>query len=383
MMNMLFLQSEVSDPYAFYEQILERHPIVYDEANRLWAVYGYRACQEVLTASSAHIPAQSQTNSERMNHYARAISENLVRLRNPPEHARLRPLVTDLFGRMKRVPAGALLGPLLPTSSTTLEWVDAVCKRLPTLSVLRGFGFSEDDSAVVLEGVATLCTFMRPEKSAEVVAQLNAVAVEIYPRVERHLTETGVLSEVAGKGMPETRSALVANLIGFVIQSYDAGRGLLSNTLLQVLKHGAEYKTDKAYLRRAVIESLRFDPAIQNTRRVMREDTVVEGQALKAGEAVLVVLAAANRDPQVFNHPQQFDVDRDNNIEHLTFGAGNHSCVAKHHMVELTVGALVCLFTHFPNVTLLDETLAYEPMVNARLPKKMMLSLLTSKEMTR
>lgn len=376
MTNTVFLQSEVSDPHAVYEQMLARQPIVYDEANRLWAVYGYGACQEVLTVSSAHIPAQNQANIERMNPYARAILENLVRLKNPPEHARLRPLVSDLFGRMKRVPAGELLEPLLLTSTTTLEWVDVVCKRLPALSVLRGFDFSEDDSTVLLEGVATLCTFMRPEKSAEVVAELNTVAAEVYPRVERHLTKTGVLPEDAGEETPATRSALVANFIGFVIQSYDAGRGLLSNTLLQVLNHGAEHRVDEAYLRRAVTESLRFDPAIHNTRRVMREDTVVEGQALKAGEAVLVVLAAANRDPRVFEHPQQFDLDRDNNGEHLTFGAGNHSCVAKHHMVELTVGVLVCLFTHRPNVTLLGETLAYEPMVNARLPKKLMLNLL-------
>ncbi len=373
MTNTVFLQSEVSDPYAVYEQMLARHPIVYDEANRLWAVYGYGACQEVLTASSAHIPAQSQANIERMNPYARAILENLVRLRNPPEHARLRPLVTDLFGRMKHVPAGELLEPLLLTPTTTLEWVDVVCKRLPALSVLRGFGFSENDTAALLESVATLCTFMRPEKSAGVVAELNTVAAEVYPRVERHLTKTGVLAGVAGVTAPATRSALVANFIGFVIQSYDAGRGLLSNTLLQVLNHGSEHSGDEAYLRRAVTESLRFDPAIHNTRRVMREDTTVKGQVLKADEAVLVVLAAANRDPQVFEHPRQFDMDRDNNGEHLTFGAGIHSCMAKHHVVELTVGAMAHLFTRFPNVALLDETLAYEPVVNARLPKKMML----------
>ena len=373
MTNTVFLQSEVSDPYAVYEQMVARHPIVYDESNRLWAVYGYGACQEVLTVSSAHIPAQNQANIERMNPYARAILENLVRLKNPPEHARLRPLVSDLFGRMKRVPIGELLEPLLLTSTTTLEWVDAVCKKLPALSVLRGFGFSEDDTAVLLESVAALCTFMQPEKSAEVVAELNTVAAEVYPRVERHLTKTGVLAEVVGKATPATRRALVANFIGFVIQSYDAGRGLLSNTLLQVLNHGAEHRVDEAYFRRAVVESLRFDPAIHNTRRVMREDTTVAGQALQAGEAVLVVLAAANRDPQVFEHPRQFDLDRDNNGEHLTFGAGIHSCMAKHHMVELTVGAMAHLFARFPNVALLDKTLTYEPVVNARLPKKMRL----------
>ena len=372
-MNTLFLQSELSDPYAFYQQMLERHPIVYDEANRFWAVYGYRACQEVLTVSSVHIPAQSQINIERMNPYAHTILDNLIRLTNPPEHAQLRLLVTDLFKKIKRVPADELLEPLLSTSITTLEWVSVICKRLPALSVLRGFGFSEDDSTVFLEGVAALCTFMQPEKLAEVVAELNTVAAEVYPRVERHLTKTGVLAEVVGKATPATRRALVANFIGFVIQSYDAGRGLLSNTLLQVLNHGVEHRVDEAYLRRAVVESLRFDPAIHNTRRVMREDTTVAGQALQAGEAVLVVLAAANRDPQVFEQPQQFDLDRDNNSEHLTFGAGSHSCMAQHHAVELTVGAMAHLFTRFPNVALLDKTLTYEPVVNARLPKKMRL----------
>ena len=77
----------------------------------------------------------------------------------------------------------------------------------------------------------------------------------------------------------------------------------------------------------AVEEALRYDGALQVEYRVTREPTVVGDVALEEGTPILIVNAAANRDPDVFDHPHTFDVVRANAAQHLTFGWGIHRCL--------------------------------------------------------
>jgi cytochrome P450 len=85
---------------------------------------------------------------------------------------------------------------------------------------------------------------------------------------------------------------------------------------------------------------------------VARRDTVVAGTSVKRGELVVIYLAAANRDPMVFDDPQRFDVRRPNAGKHLAFSGGRHFCLgAALARIEGEVG-LRQFFTHFPDVKL-------------------------------
>jgi cytochrome P450 len=129
-------------------------------------------------------------------------------------------------------------------------------------------------------------------------------------------------------------------------------------------------------LRQAATETLRFDPPIHNTRRIALRDTAICGIDVRQGEAVLAVLAAANRDASVFNDPDCFDWTRDEkDSKHLAFGTGIHECVAHHLSVQMTAEALWQLFDCCESVELLEEPLEYEPAVNARLAKRMRIHL--------
>jgi cytochrome P450 len=214
---------------------------------------------------------------------------------------------------------------------------------------------------------------MLPNKSAQQVADVNAVTAEVIPVVERRLRHIAALSTLSALTDEDNLAVYAANLIGLLIQSHDAGRGLLGNALLHALAHPGN---GKQYWEQLVVETLRFDPAIQNTRRVLTEDLHVDGKLLQAGETVLVVLAAANRDPSVFAHPAQFDVERGNNDDHLTFGAGMHQCAANHFSMALAADALSALFDDGScRIELLQPDIAYEPLVNTRLPKQILLRL--------
>ncbi|HEY2203867.1 MAG TPA: cytochrome P450 [Pseudonocardia sp.] len=105
----------------------------------------------------------------------------------------------------------------------------------------------------------------------------------------------------------------------------------------------------------AVDEMLRFDSPVQRTARRASRDTEVLGERFRKGEIVVVLLGAANRDPEVFDEPARFDVTRANAGRHLAFSSGIHHCLgAALARVEGEV-ALRALFTRFPGLAVVGE----------------------------
>ena len=102
----------------------------------------------------------------------------------------------------------------------------------------------------------------------------------------------------------------------------------------------------------AVDEILRFDSPVQRTGRIAYRDTEVAGEHVAAGRPVVTLLGGVNRDPEVFDEPQRFDVGRPNAGEHVAFSSGIHYCLgAGLARMEGEVG-LRALFDRFPNLAL-------------------------------
>lgn len=360
-MNALFLQADVADPHALYAERLARHPVWHDEANGLWALHSYVACKAVLD-SAAHIPAVA---SDLLSPAAAAVAAQFVRLANPPLHAELRRIALHLHEAMAPVDTGALLDSLLDAKQTDeFDWVGSVGKVLPPLAVLKGLRFADTDIAVILPQVEALTKLMHASKSAAAAEVANAAVAAVQPLVARHLDQL-----LPATWPPQWREMAPANLLGLLIQSYDAGRGLLGNALLQMLAH-PDWAGDAKRMHQLVVETLRFDPPIHNTRRVLAEEMVLDDCRLPKGSTVLLVLAAANRDPARFSHPTEFDPARPGNDEHLSFGSSMHACVARHFSVRLAVDALCALRRRHARIELRQQRLDYEPLVNARLAKE-------------
>jgi cytochrome P450 len=361
--NALFLQSDVADPYALYARMRDVHPVYHDERNAVWALYRHADCKRVLGTGSAHIPGQNPALLPSFNEAASTLLSGFARLANPPRHADARQAVMQLLAFMQPVDVAQLLERLLG-GQEEFDWVD-ISRKLPALAVLTAFGFSEGDIETVLPKVERMTKIMLPNKSPEQVQDINVVAGALYPLVERHVAHAfPPLADTV-----EARRLHVTNLVGLIVQSFDAGRGILSNALLQALRYESGVAID---WERHVVETLRFDPPIQNTRRVLTEDLELGGTLLPKGAAVLIVLASANRDEHVFEDAAQFNATRANNGEHLTFGSGMHSCAAHRFATRLAADALAALFGH-GRLQLLEQDIRYEAMVNARLPKRLRL----------
>jgi cytochrome P450 len=114
---------------------------------------------------------------------------------------------------------------------------------------------------------------------------------------------------------------------------------------LNILHH------DPALWPNAVEEMLRLESPVQLTARRATHDLTLEGQSLAQGDHVVLILAAANRDPDVFDDPYRFDVTRKNANKHLSFSGGRHYCLGASLAKAETAVGLKALFDRFPHLT--------------------------------
>ncbi|WPO79423.1 cytochrome P450 [Flavobacterium sp. KACC 22761] len=382
MTSTLFLQSDIENPYLNYKTMQQNNPVYWDETNKIWAIYSYEDCVAVLKNPKAEIPTVNPNNEQKLNERALEILNNLTRLSNGMQHKVSKEIAMLLFSKMKSVDINSIISQLIKDDLTEnkMDWVNSVCKKLPVLVVLESFDFEEKDCAFISDHIQSLIKIMLPQKTEAQVKSINEISETIFSIVEKQLFQLNFyeslpneISEPNSLSLDEIKTISISNLIGLFIQSFDAGRGILSNSLLQILNH--KTFSNKIEIQKSVIETLRFDPPIHNTRRIAAEDLYIGESLIKKNDVILIVFASANRDPKKFENESKFDIERNNNAENLTFGIGGHRCLAKHFSIHLATEALCFLFENYKKIQLLENNIQYDPMINARLPKNIWISL--------
>jgi len=382
MINTLQLQSQLADPYSLYEECLLRHPVYWDDANKIWAVYSYEHCLKILNDKNAQIPLVKHFSADAT---IDTISASLVRLSNPPNHHALKTVALYLFDKLKNVSISEILFSEIEKArdGNSVDWAVASRKLFPNL-IVKGFDFPEEDAAFLVENILSFVKLMgaiNDEKSFGSISTIVNNAYEIINRrfVENLLTKQEVnhLASVSDIDEKDILTMLVSNFMGLLIQSYDAGRGLLVNGLVQLLRYkddAGKIDFDENFCRKIIVETLRFDPPVHNTRRIANDDILMGETTIRKGQTILLVLAAANRDAAKFIRPNVFDFDRLNN-EHLTFGAGGHACLAKHYCINIAAKIFDLLIAKYPFVKLFQTKLQYEPLINVRIPESLLIKL--------
>jgi cytochrome P450 len=173
-------------------------------------------------------------------------------------------------------------------------------------------------------------------------------------RLRRSGTDESILSTVLEDGdLTDMEIKMFAGLLlgaGFITTAHAFG-----NAVVALVRHPeqlARLRADPQGWPNAVEEVLRYDSVLQMTVRVATEPLRIDGRLIKKGEAIFLLAGGANRDPAVFDRPDEFDVSRSNAREHLGFGNGIHVCLgAALARMELQIG-LRALFERFPELTL-------------------------------
>jgi pimeloyl-[acyl-carrier protein] synthase len=163
---------------------------------------------------------------------------------------------------------------------------------------------------------------------------------------------------------------VVATAVLLMIAGHETTSNLLANGLLAFLRHPEQMdllRQDPGLLGPAVEECLRYAPPVTATVRWAKEDLQLGGQSIRAGQKLLLVLAAANRDPAQFREPDQFDITRRvTPQQHTAFAVGTHYCLGAALARQEGEVAFDTLLQRFRTLTLAAEKLEYKPMVIAR-----------------
>ncbi|MEW1963594.1 cytochrome P450 [Microbacterium sp. NPDC077644] len=115
-----------------------------------------------------------------------------------------------------------------------------------------------------------------------------------------------------------------------ILAAHETTTNATANALRTLLEHPDSWRRlaeDPSLMAQTIEECLRFSGSVVAWRRLTTEDVAVGGVEIPAGSRLLIVTASANRDPDVFENPDVFDIDRGNARRHLTFGVGIHTCM--------------------------------------------------------
>jgi hypothetical protein len=288
---------------------------------------------------------------------------------NPPNHTRLRALVSGAFtpavveGMRPRVQA--ITDSLLDASQARgrMDVIKEFATPLPIAVIAELLGLPatdyekvkqwSDDIAASLDARPSLSASRQAGKSLrEFRRYFDSVLASLRGDRGNTLLAAMVAAEAAGEKLsPEE---LFANSVLLLAAGHETTTNLIGNGLLALLKNPEQW----AYLREhpeslpsAVEELLRFDSPVQWTARVAGSDFELQGRQILKDDLILIGLAAANHDPTQFAQPHKLDVTRKDN-RHLAFGQGIHFCLgAALARLEAEV-AFSTLLRRFPNLRL-------------------------------
>jgi cytochrome P450 len=287
---------------------------------------------------------------------------------DPPEHARLRRLVSRAF--TPRALEG-LRHQIQQTADNLLDGLDgdATCDlvanytaRIP-IEVIGGmlgipraeisylYKFGEPGTRLIASAAPSWRDFEISMGALTEFEQYLAMHVE---RLRHRSADTSILAAVLQDGdLSDTEVLMFAALLlgaGFITTTHVFGKAVV--TLIRHPDQLDRLRVDPEGWTNAVEEMLRYETAIQWGARVATEPLDIQGQTVHAGQFILLLLGGANRDPAIFERPDEFDTTRANAREHVSFGSGIHVCLgAALARMELHIG-LQSLFARFPELTL-------------------------------
>jgi cytochrome P450 len=343
----------VADPYPTYARLRSEAPVLRHEPSRLTFVSRFADVDAALRDRRFGRVFEPREPLDVMRPF-NLLNERSLFDQEPPEHTRLRGLVSKAF-TPRRVES---LRPFVRTMAEERvvdgprDVIADLAEPIPVAVIAELLGVPEADRRLLRPWSRAIVAMfeLEPDEAssaaaAEASAEFRGYLLELGAARRRSPGED-LLSALLDVGLDDDE--LVATCVLLLNAGHEATVNALGNGALALLTHRGEWDRlveDPTLVASAVEELLRFDTPLQLFRRTAFADAEVGGTPVPAGEQVALLLGSANRDPDAFPDPDRLDVGRRPN-PHLGFGAGIHFCLgAPLARVELQeeLGALLRL----------------------------------------
>src|SRR6266550_475317 len=372
----------LEDPYPILNGLRESARVFYDEGRRRWFVTRHedvRAClrdkrlgrnfRHVLTPEEIAVPPLDP----RWQAFWATERWSLLWL-EPPDHTRIRKLVAAAFTPRSvealREPARELAGELLEplAEAGRMELLYDYAQPYSIAVICRMLGVPLDRQRDLLDWshrMVKMYEFDVPDEAAD-AANRAATEFQEYVRAlidERRAQprEDMVSALVAARvdGAQLSDDEIVSTVIVLLNAGHEASVNTLGNGMLAFARHPEQWLRvvdGSVPAAMAGEEMIRFDPPLQLFERwVLTDDFAIGDVSIPRGAKIVLLFGAANRDPRVFERPDEFDVARGNAVQHIGFGGGIHACIgAPLARIELEA-SLEALRGSWPDFQLAEE----------------------------
>ncbi len=343
------------DPYPTLALERERHPVAWHEASGMYLAFSHAAAGAVLRNRALGRIWADREPVDYLEPF-NVLHRNQMMENEPPEHTRMRRLVSGAFNRghieRLRPRVQELAAELLEEAGESFDVLGAYAEPLPVLVIAELLGVPEAHVEDLRRWSQSIVRMYELEPAAQVVDEAVRAGADFAALVRdllahrRAAPQADLISDLAATDLSEDE--VVATVVLLLNAGHEASVNVFGNGLVSMLQQSQKPGPDVAV---AVEEMLRFDSALQLFGRTATAATEVAGVSIEAGEKVAALLGSANRDPAAFDRPNAFDPVRSPNA-HLAFGAGVHFCLgaplARMELVE-SVGLL---FAQHPDLEL-------------------------------
>jgi len=375
------------DPYPQYRRLREHAPMLRGPLG-YWVLSRYADIAAVLRDPRFGVGVDEASLMLAMTQDGPGIA-TMVELsrwmlfRDPPDHTRLRGLVSKAFTpraleavrpRVVEIVKG-LVDNIAGRGEADL--ITDLALPLPVTVISELLGLPIEDHAQAREWAEAIAQALDPVVTEEHTTRADRAVAGLAAYIG------GVVAERRRDPGPDLLSRLIeaedgaghlseAELISTVSLLFGAGhettRNLIGNGMLALLRNPGELRRlreDPSLIRSAVEELLRYDSPVQLAGRGARADVVIGGERIAAGEPMMLLIGAANRDPAQFPDPDRLDIGRQD-VKMLSFGGGIHFCLGAmlaRTEAQVAIGTLLARVAH---IELATEDLAWRPHITLR-----------------
>src|SRR2546422_1134004 len=337
----------LANPYPLFRRLRTEDPVHWDPFLHAWVVTRYQDVVTVLHHYSAErtpTPEQlTQMGLGSMNPIAQVMVKQMLFL-DPPAHTRLRSLASYAFTPQR---VEVLRGHIREITNRLLDDVQSqgrmdviadLAEPLPCIVTAEMLGVPVEDhqqlKAWSQDFAEMLGNFQHnPDRAPRILKSVQEMTAYFRSamRDQRLHPRPGLVSSLMNAqidGDRLTEDEVIANSIVTMVGGQETTTNLIGNGMLTLLRNPGELeklRSNLSLIPSAVEELLRYESPSQHTGRLAPEDTELGGKPIRKRQAVMAVMAPANRDPERFPDPDPLHITRPDN-PHVAFGWGSHFC---------------------------------------------------------
>jgi len=338
-----FLPEVLENPFPLYHRLRTEDP-VHESPLGLWVLTRYDDVASMLRDARF---GRKGFDALLQGRFGEAGFDLSMLFRDPPDHTRLRALVSRAFTpravEEMRARIQGIVDALLDHAQDVgrMDVIADLAYPLPVIVICEMLGVAAEDRDLfrhwtvdIARSLDAILLRTEPEVIERGTAARHALADYFRGLIaeRRHRPRADLLSALIAaeeQGDKLTEGELMATVLLLFVAGHETTVNLIGNGTLALLRYPAELRAlqaNPALIGSAVEELLRYDGPVQRTSRMPHTDVELGGKTIPKGAVVLGLIGAANRDPAHFPDPDRLDITRSDN-RHLGFGGGIHFCL--------------------------------------------------------